>query len=214
MIAISLSLCYNKAMRKGQKMSQEQREKLSKAHKGKVFSAEHLKNLSESHKGQIPTNLEQLRQLAKRPKSQEHIEKIKLSNLGKKHNWTLKGKKDFSESKLGQSSWNKGLKGYMGSDKNWRWISDRTKLKKSEDRRNSANNYWVKQCKERDGYKCKMRNKDCCGRLEVHHIERWIDKPELRYDTNNGITLCHFHHPRKRKDEEQLIEIFKKLIVS
>jgi len=50
---------------------------------------------------------------------------------------------------------------------------------------------------------------------------RWIedrgqvvkrDYPELRYEVNNGITLCHFHHPRKINDEMKLSPYFQELI--
>lgn len=38
--------------------------------------------------------------------------------------------------------------------------------------------------------------------------------PELRHDINNGITLCHFHHPRKREDEINLSPYFKELVMN
>jgi hypothetical protein len=64
----------------------------------------------------------------------------------------------------------------------------------------------------RDNWKCKMENGDCVGTLEVHHILPWRDYVELRFNTNNGITLCHFHHPRKRKDEKELSPYFQELV--
>ena len=36
--------------------------------------------------------------------------------------------------------------------------------------------------------------------------------PKLRYEVNNGITLCHFHHPRKINDEMNLAPIFQELV--
>ena len=42
---------------------------------------------------------------------------------------------------------------------------------------------------KRDRFKCQMP--DCTGKpIEAHHIVRWADSPKLRYDVNNGITLC------------------------
>lgn len=93
-----------------------------------------------------------------------------------------------------------------------RYISDRTKLKKTEKRWNTAYKEWWSQCKKRDIWKCKINNTDCNGVLEVHHILDWKNYPELRYKINNGITLCHFHHPRGREKEKLLSPYFKELI--
>ena len=63
----------------------------------------------------------------------------------------------------------------------------------SEDRRmrkSDEYNEWRKAVFERDGYLCQ-----CCldpkhNRLNAHHIKSFAQFPELRLDTNNGITLC------------------------
>jgi hypothetical protein len=62
--------------------------------------------------------------------------------------------------------------------------------------------------------KCKTNNCDCSGRLEAHHILSWSKFPELRYEVNNGITLCKFHHPKKRIDEIKLAPYFKNMVLS
>ena len=54
--------------------------------------------------------------------------------------------------------------------------------------------------------------KNCNGKLEAHHILRWSKFPELRYEVNNGISLCHFHHPRKIKDEMRLGPYFMDVV--
>lgn len=98
-------------------------------------------------------------------------------------------------------------------EKHWRWIQDRTKLKDdSKDRGGQLHRDWSKSVKNRDNWKCKINNNKCTGRLEAHHILSWKDHPELRYDINNGITLCHFHHPRKREEEKRLSPYFKDLV--
>jgi hypothetical protein len=68
------------------------------------------------------------------------------------------------------------------------------------------------QIKARDNWECQLKDLNCLGGLEAHHIFNWCDYPNLRYYLNNGITLCHFHHPRGRKEEKRLEEIFLKLI--
>ena len=49
-------------------------------------------------------------------------------------------------------------------------------------------------------------------RVEVHHILSFTDFPELKYEINNGITLCHAHHPRKRVEEKISIPVFQELV--
>lgn len=114
---------------------------------------------------------------------------------------------------LGKIPWNKGLKGFMAGEKNPRWIKDRTKVKQYwTERNNPEYKYWRKQVWLRDNWKCKIANPDCNGRIEAHHILGWRSHPELRYQVNNGITLCHAHHPRKRSDEAKLSPYFQKLV--
>ena len=71
---------------------------------------------------------------------------------------------------------------------------------------------WRKSVFVRDSFKCRISNGDCSGQLEVHHILRWADYPELRYQLNNGITLCHFHHPRRKEEEKRLQSEFQALV--
>lgn len=82
-----------------------------------------------------------------------------------------------------------------------------------EQKRN-CNEYvkWRKSVYERDNHKCRIYNKDCNGRIEAHHILSWSQYPELRYEINNGITLCRAHHPFKRAEENKLISFFQKLV--
>lgn len=58
---------------------------------------------------------------------------------------------------------------------------------------------WRMAIYERDGYKCQCCN-NVGGELNAHHILSWSKYPELRYDVNNGITLCrdcHFYKIHK-----------------
>ena len=104
---------------------------------------------------------------------------------------------------------------FMVGKNNPKWIEDKSKLcrfSKQGERRTSAYFFWRKQVWSRDGWKCKINNKNCKGRLEAHHILGFTEYPELRYDINNGITLCHAHHPRKRAEEKRLVPVFKELV--
>ena len=96
-----------------------------------------------------------------------------------------------------------------------RWVKDRSQLKDDyKDRGGSLHREWSKTVKGRDGWKCRISNHECEGKVVAHHILSWRDYPELRYEVNNGITLCHLHHPRKRNDEVRLEGLFQELIQS
>jgi transposase len=53
---------------------------------------------------------------------------------------------------------------------------------------------WRKQVTKRDDHKCQK-----CGsldKLHAHHIKEFKDYPDLRWDLNNGITVCVFCHEK------------------
>jgi len=166
--------------------------------------------------------------------------KINVGNknhLGFKH--SEEARRKISENNMGKKAWNKGMpwseeikkrisetnkaKGiepkvkWVGVGKeHWNWKEDRTQLKRfndtAKDRRSYAYIEWRKRVYSRDEWKCKISNRDCHGRIEAHHILGYTAYPELRYDINNGITLCKWHHPKRRIDEEELAPTFRELI--
>lgn len=122
----------------------------------------------------------------------------------------LTSKKYLQEQKGRKITWVEKISG----ENNWRWIKDRTKLK--TDRRKSYDQRykdWARRIKNRDLWKCKINNKDCSGRLEAHHIVPWSQAPELRYEMSNGISLCRYHHPIKRKEEQRLAPVFQQMVL-
>ncbi len=208
-------------------MSQEQKLKLSQAHKGRTFSEEHKRKLSESHKGKIPTNLEQLRQYRKgRPLSAEHKQKIADAQKGKPKNLTDEARKIMSEKKKGHTPWNKGVGNittkclqcgsqfqskkftkrkyccvncktkHQSGENHYKWIKDRNNLSRKQERNDSAYGDWRKTVLNKYNYKCAVCQTSYTNKhkLEVHHILAWKSYPELRYNTENGISLCHMHH--------------------
>ncbi len=52
---------------------------------------------------------------------------------------------------------------------------------------------WRKAVFLRDDYTCQV-----CGaigvKINAHHLESWAKAPSLRYEVNNGVTLCASHH--------------------
>lgn len=78
---------------------------------------------------------------------------------------------------------------YIGSENpNWR---GGIQLKDPE-RGRYRYKMWTKAVKDRDGWACTKCSST--ERLHSHHIKRWCDYPDLRYDLSNGITLCHPCH--------------------
>ena len=122
--------------------------------------------------------------------------------------------------KNGMIPWNKELKGkyrlwpngrevpwQIGNrNHNWRGGYSKSQHKGTE------YDAWRMEIYRRDGSKCRINNEDCNGKMEAHHILSFTKYPELRYQINNGITLCHAHHPRKRAEEVILAPIFRGLI--
>lgn len=136
--------------------------------------------------------------------SLEHKKKISIS---------LKKTDCYTRFTVGVVPWNKGKRHTKISGENhYNWKEDRAQLAKNQERNNMAYKEWRKEVKARDGWKCKMSTNECSGKLEVHHILGWSLHPELRYQINNGITLCHAHHPKKRKEEAELSPYFQELV--
>lgn len=115
--------------------------------------------------------------------------------------------------KRGSIPWNKGKEMPMlHGEKHYNWIPDRTKIKKQEERNNPNDKQWKYSVYKRDNFKCRLANENCSKKIEAHHIKSWKEYQELRYKTNNGITLCHAHHPRKRAEEKRLEPVFMELV--
>ena len=124
--------------------------------------------------------------------------KISQSISGRKHSFETKLKMRVSS--------RKGMEHY-------KWNPNRREVLSNKDRHWGLEyRRWRTDVFSRDGYKCKMATKDCGSYIEAHHILSWKEYPELRYKINNGITLCHAHHPKKRAEEKRLVPTFLELV--
>ena len=85
----------------------------------------------------------------------------------------------YPKTKTGKNHWN-----YKhGNSKQWRREYNYPKYRS-----------WRKQVLSRDNYICQH-----CGsnkELHAHHIIEWAKSKELRYDINNGLTLCRNCHEK------------------
>ena len=61
-------------------------------------------------------------------------------------------------------------------------------------RRSVKSKEWACSVKERDNFKC--RNCDSEKDLQAHHIIPWRINKDLRFDLNNGLTLCRSCHAK------------------
>ena len=62
---------------------------------------------------------------------------------------------------------------------------------------------WRDEVLIRDNYTCQL-----CGspeRPEVHHIYKYSDYPDRRYDIDNGVVLCHWCHQKVTGHESEYI---------
>jgi 5-methylcytosine-specific restriction endonuclease McrA len=147
------------------------REKIRKAMLGKrnalgtKHTAETRKRMSEAKKGQPVHEW-----------AESSREKMRQAHLGRKHSESTK--KKMSSARKAENHWN-----WQGG--------------KSRDKRSLGNPLYVQwrtMVFERDDYTCV----DCGLRsgngkrvtLNADHIKPWAHYPELRFDLNNGRTLC------------------------
>jgi NUMOD3 motif len=158
------------------------------ARRGIPHTAEHNRKVSEANKGQIPW-------IKGRKQTSQHIEKRVQARI---QNGTTP-----------KVTAPRGKRHYL-------WIADRSKLSTGDkhERGSAAHREWSSSVKRRDGWKCRISNQDCEGKVIAHHIHVWRDYPGLRYQIKNGITLCHFHHPRTRSDEKRMSPVFLAMVAN
>lgn len=137
-----------------------------------------------------------------KPLSEDHRKKISESRKGKKHPFF--GKKLSEEHR-------KNLRKAKIGELNPNWNTNREEV--THDKRNDGQyKQWRKEVRKRDRNECQLLDENCCGDKVTHHIKPWALYKELRYEINNGITLCKFHHPKRRKDEIDMIKTLEEII--
>ena len=71
---------------------------------------------------------------------------------------------------------------------------------------------WRKLVYTRDKFSCKWPGCNQTKKLNAHHIKSWAQYPGLRFEPNNGITLCKDHHKMITGMEEIYAGVFLKLV--
>lgn len=64
-------------------------------------------------------------------------------------------------------------------------------------RRSPAAKNWSVMVQERDLFRCQHCDLDDKSKLHAHHIVSWKDSQELRFEVDNGITLCKSCHQKE-----------------
>jgi len=71
---------------------------------------------------------------------------------------------------------------------------------------------WRKRVLSRDKYKCQMPNCNHKKYLQVHHITKWSSASMLRFEIDNGITLCVKCHKEVTRNEHFYEKMFSEIV--
>ncbi len=122
-------------------------------------------------------------------KASERMQGFKSPMDGKNH--TLESRIKMSESKRDKSPKGKDCHFYKDGK-----VEERRGIRFSKEYKRWRFDVFV-----RDNFTC--QNKNCGdnkgGNLNAHHIKSFADFPELRFDVDNGITLCEDCHKDEHK---------------
>ena len=81
----------------------------------------------------------------------------------------------------------------LSGKNHWNWkggiTDERTRVWHSKEYQE-----WRKEVYEKDNYTCQKCGDSSGNNLIPHHIESFADFPKLRFEINNGITLCENCH--------------------
>ena len=71
---------------------------------------------------------------------------------------------------------------------------------------------WRQRVRKRDKNVCQMPGCKCKKRLQAHHITKWASASSLRYEVENGITLCYACHKEVTGHEHVYENLFKEIV--
>lgn len=205
------------AVRLGQKhkpMSEQGRKNLSLAHigqipwnKGKtgIYGKETIEKIRVASIGRIPS-AESRKKMSDAQKGRPHpvseATKINMSlsrigmKLSDEHknniSRSLKGKPKSTEARIASS-----LAARRGENCHF-WKGGVAK-ENNKLRHSMRYRLWRESVYSRDNWtcqKCFVRG----GSLHPHHLKKWSDYPDLRFSTENGLTLCEKCHKKEHQD--------------
>lgn len=71
---------------------------------------------------------------------------------------------------------------------------------------------WRNKVFSRDKRKCQMPGCTKKKYLNAHHIRKWASASTLRFDVDNGITLCYFCHKKVTGHETFYQSLFQSIV--
>ena len=71
---------------------------------------------------------------------------------------------------------------------------------------------WRQKVRRRDKHRCRMPGCKSKRRLQTHHITKWASAASLRFEVDNGITLCFICHKEVTGHEHQYENLFKEIV--
>jgi 5-methylcytosine-specific restriction endonuclease McrA len=71
---------------------------------------------------------------------------------------------------------------------------------------------WRIKVYKRDNFTCQMPGCKKKGSVQAHHIEKWSSASTLRFDVDNGISLCRNCHRKVTGHETYYKELFREII--
>jgi len=161
--------------------------------KGQFKKGQHYSPSTEFKKGNI-INLNR-----KRPDMLNNNFRLNIEPWNKGKPFSTIAKKRMSESRL------KGLK--EGRIKTWDKNKENKKIRGEKHpnwkggispinlqiRQSLEYKIWRRSVFERDNYTCQICGRKGCY-LHAHHLKPFAEFPDLRFDTDNGLTLCRECH--------------------
>lgn len=157
-----------------------------------------------------------------RHQTEEHKRKMvntRMRNNSYKHSEETKsrmshimtGRKVTWANKIGDAQRGKPRYSTRG-DKHWNWNGGISE-EESKIRNSIKYKVWRHDVFKRDWFTCQMPKCGYKGRLiEAHHIKTFEKYPELRFDVDNGITLCKPCHNKTRNKENQYENLFLEIL--
>jgi len=165
----------------GKHQSEEARRKVANYRRGKHLTVEAKEKLSKFHKGKI---------LSEETRKKMSIAKTGENNPNYGKSPSLKTRNKIRKTRLKEKHWN--WKGGVTPDNKKIRVSVKYRI-------------WREAVFMRDNWTCK----DCGIRgsnLHPHHIKSFAKYPKLRFDINNGETLCIGCHKQKHLKKEGLLK--------